>query len=54
MKKRMEKTLERTKFSGCPITTVSANPGGSLDYNESPNGIESLIQVCFYPYCWLF
>ena len=46
MKKRMEKTLEKTKFSGCPITTVSANPGGSAEYNEAPAGIEHLIEVC--------
>ena len=41
----MEKTLEKTKFSGCPITTVSANPGGSLDYTENPDGVEGLIEV---------
>ena len=48
MKKRMEKTLEKTKFSGCPITTVSANPGGSLDYSTLPDGVDSLIEVYVY------
>ena len=43
----MEKTLEKTKFSGCLITTVSANPGGSADYVEKPEGVENLIEVYF-------
>lgn len=43
--KRIEKTLEKTKFAGSLITTVSANPGGSPDYVERPDGVENLIEV---------
>ena len=28
MKKKMQKTLETTRFSGCPIVAVAAKPGG--------------------------
>ena len=28
MKKKMQKTLENTRFSGCPIIAVAAKPGG--------------------------
>ena len=28
MKKKMQKTLESTKFRGCPICAVAAKPGG--------------------------
>uniref|UniRef100_H2YEH6 Selenocysteine-specific elongation factor n=1 Tax=Ciona savignyi TaxID=51511 RepID=H2YEH6_CIOSA len=47
MKKRMHKTLENTKFAGCPIATVAANPGASPDdiTHCKPEGIEELIKV---------
>ncbi|XP_078482761.1 selenocysteine-specific elongation factor [Ciona intestinalis] len=47
MTKRMQKTLENTKFAGCPITIAAANPGGSSDAttHREPQGIENLIQV---------
>ncbi len=43
----MQKTLENTKFAGCPITIAAANPGGSSDAttHREPEGIENLIQV---------
>ena len=28
MKKRMQKTMESTRFAGCPIIPVAAKPGG--------------------------
>ena len=28
MQKKMQKTLENTRFSGCPIVAVAAKPGG--------------------------
>jgi translation elongation factor EF-Tu-like GTPase len=34
MSKRIEKTLEKTKFCSSPIVAVSAKPGGSDDNNE--------------------
>nr|CAB3241117.1 selenocysteine-specific elongation factor [Phallusia mammillata] len=45
MSKRMQKTLESTKFAGCPITAVSANPGASESDCKEPEGISNLIQV---------
>ncbi|XP_076810100.1 selenocysteine-specific elongation factor-like isoform X1 [Clavelina lepadiformis] len=46
MTKRMHKTLENTKFSGCTITTAAANPCGSGEgENVKPEGIENLIKL---------
>ena len=45
MTKRMQKTLEGTKFSGCPITSVAARPGGGEVGDLAPLNIEDLIKV---------
>lgn len=46
MTQRMTKTLENTRFKGCPIVAVAARPGaesGTLD----PTGLDALMQVCW-------
>ncbi|XP_050412179.1 selenocysteine-specific elongation factor [Patella vulgata] len=43
MKKRMLKTLERTRFADCPIVCTSAKPGGSDADSGSSAGVEDLI-----------
>jgi len=49
MSKRIQKTLEKTKFSNAPIVAVSANPGGSnenKDVNEDkPIGLKLLLDT---------
>nr|XP_021150250.1 selenocysteine-specific elongation factor isoform X1 [Columba livia] len=46
MTKKMQKTLENTKFSGCPIVAVAAKPGGpEAPESENPLGISELIEV---------
>ncbi|XP_039256766.2 selenocysteine-specific elongation factor-like [Styela clava] len=47
MSKKMHKTLERTKFVGCDIVPVAANPGGSENekVNEQGLNIETLIET---------
>lgn len=47
MSKRLRKTLENTKFAGCEIIPVSANPGGAEHQCEGI-GMNELIEVlCF-------
>lgn len=43
MKKRMWKTLEATRFSGCPIVAVAAKPGGSEESTSEALGMANLI-----------
>lgn len=43
MKKRMHKTLESTKFKGCPICAVAAKPGGSEVQMYNRTSYESMI-----------
>ncbi|NXP34932.1 SELB factor, partial [Leiothrix lutea] len=46
MTKKMQKTLENTKFAGCPIVAVAAKPGGpEAPESESPLGVSELIEV---------
>uniref|UniRef100_A0A803Y6I8 Eukaryotic elongation factor, selenocysteine-tRNA specific n=1 Tax=Meleagris gallopavo TaxID=9103 RepID=A0A803Y6I8_MELGA len=46
MTKKMQKTLENTKFSGCPIVAVAAKPGGpEAPESENPLGVSELIEV---------
>ncbi|XP_069721725.1 selenocysteine-specific elongation factor [Phaenicophaeus curvirostris] len=46
MTKKMQKTLENTKFCGCPIVAVAAKPGGpEAPESENPLGISELIEV---------
>ncbi|XP_006870550.1 PREDICTED: selenocysteine-specific elongation factor [Chrysochloris asiatica] len=46
MTKKMQKTLEKTKFRGAPIIPVAAKPGGpeALE-TEAPQGISELIEL---------
>ncbi|NXW01146.1 SELB factor, partial [Fregetta grallaria] len=53
MTKKMQKTLENTKFCGCPIVAVAAKPGGpEAPESENPLGvselIESVLRTCNY------
>uniref|UniRef100_A0A2K5E9G0 Eukaryotic elongation factor, selenocysteine-tRNA specific n=1 Tax=Aotus nancymaae TaxID=37293 RepID=A0A2K5E9G0_AOTNA len=46
MTKKMQKTLENTKFRGAPIIPVAAKPGGpEAPETEAPQGIPELIEV---------
>uniref|UniRef100_A0A8D0FYX4 Eukaryotic elongation factor, selenocysteine-tRNA specific n=1 Tax=Strix occidentalis caurina TaxID=311401 RepID=A0A8D0FYX4_STROC len=46
MTKKMQKTLENTKFCGCPIVAVAAKPGGpEAPESENPIGVSELIEV---------
>ncbi|XP_047391000.1 selenocysteine-specific elongation factor [Sciurus carolinensis] len=46
MTKKMQKTLENTKFRGAPIIPVAAKPGGpEAPETEAPQGITELIQL---------
>ncbi|XP_033721429.1 selenocysteine-specific elongation factor isoform X3 [Tursiops truncatus] len=46
MTKKMQKTLENTKFRGAPIIPVAARPGGpDAPETEAPQGIPELIEV---------
>ncbi|KAM5218930.1 selenocysteine-specific elongation factor isoform 2-T2 [Hipposideros larvatus] len=46
MTKKMQKTLENTKFQGAPIIPVAAKPGGpEAPETEAPQGISELIEV---------
>ncbi|XP_030658032.1 selenocysteine-specific elongation factor isoform X2 [Nomascus leucogenys] len=46
MTKKMQKTLENTKFRGAPIMPVAAKPGGpEAPETEAPQGIPELIEV---------
>ncbi|XP_077132681.1 selenocysteine-specific elongation factor [Ranitomeya variabilis] len=46
MTKKMQKTLENTKFHGCPIISVAAKPGGpEAPESESAQGISELIEL---------
>lgn len=46
MTKKMQKTLENTKFQGAPIIAVAAKPGGpEAPETEAPQGISELIEL---------
>ncbi|XP_011732895.2 selenocysteine-specific elongation factor isoform X5 [Macaca nemestrina] len=46
MTKKMQKTLENTKFRGAPIIPVAAKPGGpEAPETEAPQGIPELIEL---------
>ncbi|KAM4821076.1 selenocysteine-specific elongation factor [Thomomys bottae] len=46
MTRKMQKTLENTKFQGAPILPVAAKPGGpEAPDTEAPQGISELIEV---------
>ncbi|XP_075406242.1 selenocysteine-specific elongation factor isoform X2 [Tenrec ecaudatus] len=46
MTKKMQKTLEKTKFRGAPIVPVAAKPGGpDAPETEAPQGISELIEL---------
>ncbi|XP_006120284.2 selenocysteine-specific elongation factor isoform X1 [Pelodiscus sinensis] len=46
MTKKMQKTLENTKFQGCPIIAVAAKPGGpEAPETVNPIGVSELIEV---------
>uniref|UniRef100_A0A8B9XHZ1 Eukaryotic elongation factor, selenocysteine-tRNA specific n=1 Tax=Bos mutus grunniens TaxID=30521 RepID=A0A8B9XHZ1_BOSMU len=46
MTKKMQKTLESTKFRGAPVIPVAAKPGGpDAPETEAPQGIPELIEV---------
>uniref|UniRef100_A0A8C3HM90 Eukaryotic elongation factor, selenocysteine-tRNA specific n=1 Tax=Chrysemys picta bellii TaxID=8478 RepID=A0A8C3HM90_CHRPI len=46
MTKKMQKTLENTKFQGCPIAAVAAKPGGpEAPETVTPLGVSELIEV---------
>ncbi|KAM5218931.1 selenocysteine-specific elongation factor isoform 3-T3 [Hipposideros larvatus] len=46
MTKKMQKTLENTKFQGAPIIPVAAKPGGpEAPETEAPQGISELIEL---------
>ncbi|XP_037659048.1 selenocysteine-specific elongation factor isoform X2 [Choloepus didactylus] len=46
MTKKMQKTLENTKFRGAPVIPVAAKPGGpEAPETEAPQGIPELIEV---------
>ncbi|XP_062853977.1 selenocysteine-specific elongation factor [Trichomycterus rosablanca] len=46
MTKRMHKTLENTRFNGCPIIAVAAKPGGpEASDTEEAQGIPELIEL---------
>ncbi|XP_030632457.1 selenocysteine-specific elongation factor [Chanos chanos] len=44
--KKMHKTLENTRFKGCPVIAVAAKPGGpDAPDTEEPQGIPELIEL---------
>ncbi|XP_057626234.1 selenocysteine-specific elongation factor isoform X4 [Chionomys nivalis] len=46
MTKKMQKTLENTKFRGAPVIPVAAKPGGpEAPETEAPQGISELIEL---------
>ncbi|XP_038668073.1 selenocysteine-specific elongation factor [Scyliorhinus canicula] len=46
MMKKMQKTLENTRFNGCPIIPVAAKPGGpDAPETETPQGISELVEL---------
>ncbi|XP_062970637.1 selenocysteine-specific elongation factor [Cynocephalus volans] len=46
MTKKMQKTLENTKFRGAPIIPVAAKPGGpEAPETEAPQGISELVEL---------
>uniref|UniRef100_UPI00358F0E01 selenocysteine-specific elongation factor isoform X3 n=1 Tax=Myxine glutinosa TaxID=7769 RepID=UPI00358F0E01 len=46
MTRKMQKTLENTRFKGAPIISIAAKPGGTDGpENESPEGISQLTEV---------
>ncbi|XP_036995543.2 selenocysteine-specific elongation factor isoform X2 [Artibeus jamaicensis] len=46
MTKKMQKTLENTKFQGAPVIAVAAKPGGpEAPETEAPQGISELIEL---------
>ncbi|KAJ8257885.1 hypothetical protein GJAV_G00190780 [Gymnothorax javanicus] len=46
MTKRMHKTLENTRFKGCPVIAVAAKPGGpEAPETEVPQGVSELIEL---------
>ncbi|XP_028680079.1 selenocysteine-specific elongation factor [Erpetoichthys calabaricus] len=46
MTKRIQKTLENTRFSGCPVISVAAKPGGSEPAEtDVAQGISELIEL---------
>ncbi|XP_040263337.1 selenocysteine-specific elongation factor [Bufo bufo] len=46
MTKKMQKTLENTKFHGCPIISVAAKPGGpEAPESETAQGISELMEL---------
>ncbi|XP_071153895.1 selenocysteine-specific elongation factor-like [Mytilus edulis] len=45
MKKRMQKTMESTKFAGCPIIPVAAKPGGPEGGESDAIGLTDLIET---------
>lgn len=46
MTKKMQKTLENTRFNGCPIVPVAAKPGGpDASETETPQGISELVEL---------
>ncbi|CAG2193199.1 EEFSEC [Mytilus edulis] len=45
MKKRMQKTMESTKFAGCPIIPVAAKPGGPEGGDSDAIGLTDLIET---------
>ncbi|KAJ8370555.1 hypothetical protein SKAU_G00105830 [Synaphobranchus kaupii] len=46
MTKRMHKTLENTRFKGCPVIAVAAKPGGpEAPETEVPQGVPELIEL---------
>ncbi|MBN3326451.1 SELB factor, partial [Atractosteus spatula] len=46
MTKRMLKTLENTRFQGCPVIAVAAKPGGpEAPETELPQGVPELIEL---------
>ncbi|XP_002730416.1 selenocysteine-specific elongation factor-like [Saccoglossus kowalevskii] len=44
MKKRMAKTLENTRFAGCPMISVAAKPGGPEAPDTEAEGVDILIE----------
>ncbi|XP_070319575.1 selenocysteine-specific elongation factor [Odocoileus virginianus] len=46
MTRKMQKTLENTKFRGAPVIPVAAKPGGpDAPETEAPQGIQELIEL---------
>lgn len=45
MTKKLTKTLQNTKFSGCPILPVAAKPGGPDSPESKPVGAQKLVDL---------